>query len=412
MAVLVRLRRIVPAVVVALLREGQAGHELVGADVRRVVLDGAGGAARRGAVLLVGHVVEAVRHVRERLGVAAVGVVQEHRAVRVVGLGADVLGQGADHVIGDRHIRIGRIGLHIDIQTIQADRRHVLADDFKRIGVVVGVGGVIDRLAQIGHIVAEAFDGDLLVVDAADELDAARMQIRSILGLQLVIERLGLLLLTGRHVTEHVDHIHAIRDVIHRDPVLIRQIRIHTLHRHITPRAIVHHEVTAVRVRDTADVRGCEFVGICRGGRRDDAAESHRRGGDARGNGGDTTFHRRSAGKQRMVCTHRFPFSMLEVQVSPAPVATVPRLLLRNGRGTAFPSSTRPTDKSGLGRTGTLSAHHPVRHGGQDERRRLSMMPAPAATHATVTTITAMMAEPVEDNGPVAFWSAPPPAVP
>lgn len=97
--------------------------------------------------------------------------------------------------------------------------------------------------------------------------------------------------------------------------------------------------------------------------------ESHRRGGDARGNGGDTTFHRRSAGKQRMVCTHRFPFSMLEVQVSPAPVATVPRLLLRNGRGTAFPSSTRPTDKSGLGRTGTLSAHHPVRHGGQSARR-------------------------------------------
>ena len=311
-AVLVRFRRIVPAVAVAFLGEGQAGHELVGADVRRVILDGAGGAGRRGAVLLVGHVVEAIRHVREGLGVAAVGVVQEHRAVRVVGLGADVLGQGADHVIGDRHIRIGGIGLHVDIQAVQANRRHVLVDDLKRIDVVVGVGGVIDRLAQIGHIVAEAFDGDLFVVDAADELDTARMQVRGVLGLELVVERLGLRFLAGRHITEHVDHIHAVRDVIHRDPVLILQIRIHTLHRHITPRTVVHHEVSAVRVRDGADGRG----GFSGAGRRrlcyDTPHDGKRHCGDTGRRGGKAAFQRPTAEEERMVCDHRCPFSILE----------------------------------------------------------------------------------------------------
>ena len=265
-----------PAVVhVAFLGEGQTRHELI-ADVGLIVGGGTGGAVGGGAVLLVGHVVEAVRHVLERGEIGAVRVIEEHRAVRVVGLGADVLGQRADHVVGDLHVRGARIVLHVDVQTIQADGDHVLVDDLLGIGIVVGLGGLVHGLALPLDEGAEAVDRNAGIVDAAHELDAARVQVRRVVGLELVVERLSLLLLALRHVAEDVHHVHAVGDVVHRDPVVVRQVGVDALHRDVAPGTVVHHEVTVGRLRGLLRRGGgglrvrrrCECARRRQGGRR------------------------------------------------------------------------------------------------------------------------------------------------
>ena len=223
MTVQVWFGRVVPPVIhVTLFGEGQAGNELGRVDKLFVGGSGLGRPVRIGTVLLVGNIVEAIRNVLKRSSVAAIGVVKEHRAFRIIRLRPDALGEGCDDLIGNRHLRGIRESFHIDVKTVEANRGHVRFDDMIGVRVIIRFGRAIDVFALLSNPRLETVDHNTAVIQTSYEFDASGMQIRRVIALELVIERLGRRFLATGNVAEHIDDIDAVWNVVHGDPIVIR----------------------------------------------------------------------------------------------------------------------------------------------------------------------------------------------
>ena len=246
MAVQIWFGRVVPPVVyIALFREGQAGNKLGRVDELFVCRRGLGRSIRIGTVLLVGNIIEAIGDVRERSRVVAIGVVQEHRTFRIIRLRPDTLGEGCDDLIGNRHLRGIRVGLHVNVKAVKANGGHVCFDDMVGIHAIIRFGRIIDALALLSNPRFESVNHNTAVIQTSYEFDATGMQIRRVIALELVIERLGRRFLTTRNITEHIDDIDTVWNIVHGDPIVVRQIGVRAFHSHITPCTVVHHEMLA-----------------------------------------------------------------------------------------------------------------------------------------------------------------------
>ena len=74
------------------------------------------------------------------------------------------------------------------------------------------------------------------------------MQVRCIIRFELIVERLRLFFLSRWNIAEYIDHVDAVRNIVHRNPVIVWKVGVDTLHRDITPRAVVHHEMATGRL--------------------------------------------------------------------------------------------------------------------------------------------------------------------